>query len=694
MNNKYVLFIIDKLALEKLPRNAKRLLMLITDLIIMPLALWSAFSLRLGTVTPDVSHFWWMFPLAPLLSIPLFIKLGLYHAIVRFMGTHAMYAVLKGVTLSTLLLATIVLLSGVKGVPRSVFLIYWGVAVLYIGGSRFLMRSYFYALTRPKKTHNIYAIYGAGSSGIQLSNALRHSHEAIPVAFFDDDKSLHGSVIHGIKVYAPQVLPKLIEEYGISQILLAMPSVSRVRRRAIVEELEPLPVYVRTIPALVDLVSGNAKVNELHEVDIEDLLGRDPVEPNEELLNQSIRNKNVLVTGAGGSIGSELCRQIYRLQPKQLILLEISEYALYAIERELKNTKENEYKDIDVVPLLGNVQNIKDLQYILQLYNVDTIYHAAAYKHVPLVEHNIIEGINNNIYGTLNTALAALDAGVETFVLISTDKAVRPTNIMGASKRFAEIILQALASYKKTANLSNDLINSTAINKLTDKPKNTKTQFCMVRFGNVLGSSGSVVPLFREQIHNGGPVTVTHPDIIRYFMTIPEAAQLVLQAGALGDNGDVFVLDMGEPVKIYELAKRMIHLSGLTVKDEYNPDGDIEIQVTGLRPGEKLYEELLIGDNVTGTQHPRIMRAEETYITYDKLKDILSELQQVINLHDVEGTINVLTANISGYTPESEIKDYLWSIRKTISSNPKYKKVNNIINLSNNSDEIEQEKNK
>ncbi len=681
MINKYILSFLDYLALEKLPRNAKRLLMLVADIVIMPLALWSAFALRLGTLTPDVSNFWWMFPLAPLLSIPLFIKLGLYHAVVRFMGTHAMYAVLKGVTLSTLLLATIVLLSGVIGVPRSVFFIYWGVAVLYIGGSRFLMRSYFYALTRPKKEQHIYAIYGAGSSGIQLSNAIRHSHEAIPVAFIDDDKSLQGSVIHGIKVYAPGMLPQLIEEYGISQILLAMPSVSRSRRRAIVEELEAFPVYVRTIPAMVDLVSGNAKVNELHEVDIEDLLGRDPVEPNTELLNQSIKNKCVLVTGAGGSIGSELCRQIYQLNPRQLILFEVSEYALYAIDRELKNSGEN---NVEVIPLLGNVQNYKELQYILQHYNVDTIYHAAAYKHVPLVEHNIIEGVNNNIFGTLNTALAAIQTGVETFVLISTDKAVRPTNIMGASKRFAEIILQAIASYNgDISEIYNDT-DITSSEYTFEKFDKKKTRICMVRFGNVLGSSGSVVPLFREQIHSGGPVTVTHQDIIRYFMTIPEAAQLVLQAGAMGDNGDVFVLDMGEPVKIYELAQRMIHLTGLTVKDEYNPDGDIEIKITGLRPGEKLYEELLIGDNVTGTQHPRILRAEETYIPFEKLKNILEELQEYIDLHDIKGIVENLINNISGYTPESEIKDYLWTLKETKSKKTSSNKNNNVVTLNKN----------
>ena len=663
----------NKLALEKLPRSAKRLLMLFADMIIMPLALWSAFSLRLGTLLPDVSLYWWMFPLAPLLSIPIFIRLGLYHAVVRFMGTHAMYAVLKGVTLSTLLLATIVLLSGVKGVPRSVFFIYWGVAVLYIGGSRFLMRSYFYALTRPKDTKNLYAIYGAGESGIQLYHALRYSQEAIPVAFIDDDKRLHGSLIHGIKVYPPSMLPNVIEEYGISEILLAMPSVSRARRRTIVESIESLPVHVRTIPSMVDLVSGNAEVNELREVEIEDLLGRDPVIPDEELLDSCIKNKNVMVTGAGGSIGSELCRQIVLLEPKCLILLEISEYALYMVNSELRKIIKNSECHVVIIPLLGNVQDQASLEKIINIYNVQTIYHAAAYKHVPLVEHNVLEATKNNIFGTLNAALAARNENVETFVLISTDKAVRPTNVMGATKRFAEMILQGLS-------------------RQTSSNQNTEnyTHFCMVRFGNVLGSSGSVVPLFREQIHNGGPVTVTHPDIIRYFMTIPEAAQLVIQAGSMGDKGEVFVLDMGDPVRIYELAKRMIHLSGLIEKNERNQDGDIEIQITGLRPGEKLYEELLIGKNATGTKHPRIMRADESYIPYHDLEHVLNELQDYIHNNDIINVLDILVKNIKGYTQEKEIKDLLWVEHQNIdikgSDNIKH---NNIINIKNNKREKE-----
>ena len=669
MKNKILSGLIEGRTLDRLPRSVKRLLMLSADIIMIPLALWSAFSLRLGTTTTDLTLFWWIFPLAPLLSIPIFIKLGLYHAVVRFMGAHAMYAVLKGVTLSTLLLATVVLLSGVQGVPRSVFIIYWGVAVLYIGGSRFLMRSYFYALTRPRNTENIYAIYGAGKSGIQLSNYLIHSADAIPVVFIDDNKSLQGSLIHGVKVFPSSMFPSLIEEFGISQVLLAMPSITRARRRAIVQKLEPLSVHVRTIPDMADIVSGSAKVNELREVEIEDLLGRDQVAPNTELLESCIKNKNILVTGAGGSIGSELCRQIIKLQPQCLILFEMSEYALYKIEYELRPIVESWLNKTTIIPLLGTVQSREDLQYILRTYSVDTIYHAAAYKHVPLVEHNIIEGIRNNIFGTLNAALAALNENVETFVLISTDKAVRPTNIMGASKRFAELILQALAR-KQNEHIGNNI--------------NKKIQFCMVRFGNVLGSSGSVVPLFREQIKKGGPVTVTHPDIIRYFMTIPEAAQLVLQAGSMGKDGEVFVLDMGEPVKIFDLARRMIHLSGLTLKDEFNMDGDIEIKVTGLRPGEKLYEELLIGENATGTQHPRIMRAEESFIPYEDLHKIIVELESLIIENDVKRIIEILTETINEYTPETDIKDHLWINNQT--NNPLGSdnvKQHNVIELSN-----------
>lgn len=638
---------LNKLAnLHLLSRSSKRLIMLVADMIMLPVALWTAFALRLGELQPDVAAYWWIFLAAPLFSIPIFIRIGLYRAVVRFMGINAVFAIFKGVTISTLLLATVVLMTETKGVPRSVFLIYWGVAVIYIGGSRMLMRSYFQSLSLTNETKQNLIIYGAGSAGAQLASALLQGNEVKPVAFIDDNVSLRGSEIQGIKIFSSEELNVLIKKYKINQVLLAMPSISRSRRREIVDKLEPLPVHVRTIPGMVDLVSGNAKLNDLREVGLDDLLGRDPVLPDKELLTACIQQKNILVTGAGGSIGSELCRQIIFLKPKKLILYEISEYALYAIENELERIKAKYNLGIELIPLLGSVLDQQRLKHVLQIYDINTIYHAAAYKHVPLVEHNIVEGIKNNIFGTYHAAKAAVETHVDTFVLISTDKAVRPTNIMGASKRFAELILQGLSQMSENdSNISID---------------NKSTHFCMVRFGNVLGSSGSVVPLFQEQIHNGGPVTVTHPEIIRYFMTIPEAAQLVIQASAMGTKGEVFVLDMGEPVKILDLAKRMIHLSGLTIKDERNPDGDIEIIITGLRSGEKLYEELLIGDNATGTQHPRIMQAEETSIPFYKLTEIINQLENSIEQYDIENIIKILSNTVSGYVANKGISDYLW----------------------------------
>jgi len=620
--------------------------MLVADMVMLPVALWTAFALRLGELQPDVAAYWWIFLAAPLFSIPIFIRIGLYRAVVRFMGINAVFAIFKGVTISTLLLATVVLMTETKGVPRSVFLIYWGVAVIYIGGSRMLMRSYFQSLSLTNEAKQNLIIYGAGSAGAQLASALLQGNEVNPVAFIDDNLSLRGSEIQGIKIFSSEELNELIKKYNINQVLLAMPSISRSRRREIVDTLEPLPVHVRTIPGMVDLVSGNAELNELREVGLDDLLGRDPVLPNKELLTACIQQKNILVTGAGGSIGSELCRQIVLLKPKKLVLYEISEYALYAIENELERIKAKYNLGVELIPLLGSVLDQQRLKHVLQIYDINTIYHAAAYKHVPLVEHNIVEGIKNNIFGTYHAARAAVETHVDTFVLISTDKAVRPTNIMGASKRFAELILQGLSQISENdSNISID---------------NKSTHFCMVRFGNVLGSSGSVVPLFQKQIHNGGPVTVTHPEIIRYFMTIPEAAQLVIQASAMGTKGEVFVLDMGEPVKILDLAKRMIHLSGLIIKDERHPDGDIEIKITGLRSGEKLYEELLIGDNATGTQHPRIMQAEETSIPFYKLTEIINQLENSIEQYDIENIIKILSNTVSGYVANNEIRDYLW----------------------------------
>ncbi len=629
---------------KELSTHLKQLILITADLIWLPLALWLAIALRWGDLpyTTELKDLL-VYAFSASLSIIVFLRLGLYRAVVRFMGTEAIIAVVKGISISALIVGTMVFFTRAENIPRSIPFIYWGIALFFVGGSRFAIWLYYQSIL--KKDNEKVAIYGAGDAGRQSLNALRQSGEYEAMAFIDDDREIKGRVINGVQVYRPHHLDSLIEKKGISQVLLAMPSVSAHQKRNIIAKLEVLPVHVKTIPVLADIVSGKAKIEELREVDIEDLLGRDAVAPDHQLFEQCIKNKVVMVTGAGGSIGSELCRQIIKHQPRQLILLEISEYALYSIEQELKKAlsklKLSADVDIQLTALLGSVQDKKRLQSIFTVYGVQTIYHAAAYKHVPIVEENIVEGIRNNIFGTLRAAEAALAAEVETFVLISTDKAVRPTNVMGTTKRFAEQVLQALAV------------------------ESEKTRFCMVRFGNVLGSSGSVVPLFNRQIKQGGPVTVTHVNIIRYFMTIPEAAQLVLQAGSLGASnergGDVFVLDMGEPVKIADLAKKMIHLSGYEVKDDNNPQGDIEITYTGLRPGEKLYEELLIGDNVADTQHPRIMRAEEKFMAMPVLEEKLRLLDEACNDFNVCWVREILLDSETGYVPDKEQSvDLLW----------------------------------
>jgi len=624
-----------------LPRGIKRLIMVVADAVMIPFALWSAFYLRLGVPFSDRLLGGWVFLTLPLVTIPILAHLGLYRAVVRFMGGQAAMAVLKGVTLSTLILATMVVLSGKTGVPRSISIIYWGVALLYIGGSRYLMYAYFYTLHTSRNTSKKVLIYGAGASGIQLVKALKSGHDCIPVAFLDDDQKKHNSIIHGLKVYSPRKMSGLMEKLDFQDVLLAMPSLSRADRRAIIEQLENLPVHVMTIPGMQDLISGKAGIDDIREVAIEELLGRDVIQPNKALLDACIRDKVVLVTGAGGSIGSELCRQALDLQPKQLLLMEISEYHLYKIDRELREISADSDATTSIIPLLGSVADRKRLEGIFKAFQIDTVYHAAAYKHVPMVEHNPQVGILNNTFGTLRTAEAARRAEVEHFILVSTDKAVNPTNVMGASKRMAEMILQAM--------------NATGV----------KTIFSMVRFGNVLGSSGSVVPLFREQIREGGPVTVTHSEITRYFMTIKEAVQLVIQAGAMAEGGEVFVLDMGDPVKILDLAKHMIRLSGLEVRDEENPDGDIEIEFIGLRPGEKLYEELLIGNNVTGTDHPKIMRAEEEMLPWDDISIWLDKVRQAMEVSDLPTIRTLLRQAAKGYIPHEVIEDHTWNASLT-----------------------------
>ncbi|NVJ60875.1 MAG: polysaccharide biosynthesis protein [Gammaproteobacteria bacterium] len=570
--------------------------------------------------------------LTAVLSIVAFVKLGFYRAILRYIGTTTVSVLLIGVSISAFIFSSLHLLVNDKFVLTQT-MFYWSFLTLSIGGSRLALKAY---IQQMNKGVSRVAIYGVGAAGRQLASALGHGDKYKPVAFFDDDSSLHGAEVDGLKVFASEIAEDIIAKYRLSHVFLAMPSVAPSRKNEILRMLEPFPVRIKTIAGMEDIVSGKVKIEELKDLDIEDLLGRDAVTPDSDLLSSCITNKTVMVTGAGGSIGSELCRQIVILKPKTLLLYELSEFGLYAIERELKAFIADQKLNTNLIPLLGSVQHRKRLTRCMQYFGVNTVYHAAAYKHVPIVEHNVIEGIRNNVFGTYHAARAASDAKVDKFVLISTDKAVRPTNIMGASKRLAELLLQALSE------------------------KTSDTIFTMVRFGNVLGSSGSVVPLFREQIKRGGPVTVTHPDITRYFMTIPEAAQLVIQAGAMGQGGDVFVLDMGEPVKIASLAERMIHLMGRTVKSQNNESRDIEIQYSGLRPGEKLFEELLIGENVEGTEHPRIMRAREEFLSWPETKKALDLLDDLCESMDCDGIVQLLLRLPTGYNPQHAVCDLLW----------------------------------
>ncbi|MCF7965042.1 MAG: polysaccharide biosynthesis protein [Methylobacter tundripaludum] len=632
-----------------LARQKKAFILISADVFFAMFALWAAFSLRWGELYIPKDDEWYLFAAAPVIAVPIFVKLGLYRAIIRYIEVRALWTIIQATTLYALFFAFVLYESGIKGVPRTVLPLNWLNMMLLVGGSRFFARWWLgevylnLGVGRGAKNHskkNV-VIYGAGNAGVQLASALGYGREFRPVAFIDDDELLHKQKVNGLRIYPLSSLRYLIEKYQVSDVLLAMPSANRARKSEIIRLLEPFAVHVMSMPGLSEIAQGKVTVDALQEVDIADLLGRDAVAPDQSLLHANIAGKVVMVTGAGGSIGSELCRQIILLQPESLILFEISEFALYAIEKELQHllTKAKNDKEIKLIPALGSVVNAKRCEKICKTFKVRTIYHAAAYKHVPMVERNPGEAVWNNIFGTLHAATAAIKTEVETFVLISTDKAVRPTNTMGATKRFAELILQALSF---------------------NQANNTNTRFTMVRFGNVLGSSGSVVPLFKEQIARGGPVTVTDERIIRYFMTIPEAAQLVIQAGAMGQGGDVFVLDMGEPIRIVDLAKRMIHLSGLEIKDAEHPGGDIEISYTGLRPGEKLYEELLIGDNVSKTGHERIMRAQEQVIPWTELEKMLAVLEQATQDDDFERVRAVLADAVTGFVPQCEIEDLLW----------------------------------
>lgn len=628
-----------------LPRPAKRFVALSVDLGLCVLTVWLAYYLRLGEFVTLDGLALWAVGASMGMAIPIFAISGLYRAIFRYSGWPALLAVARAVSIYGLLYASIFTAIGVAGVPRTVGIIQPMLLLLFVGASRALARvwlgehyqSILKHASRPKVL-----IYGAGTTGRQLAAAMNNSHEMQVAGFLDDDDRLHGQVLNGQPIYNLNDLNNLVTTLNISNVLLAMPKLSRRRRNEILSQIRVAHVAVRTLPSVTDLAQGKVNISDLRELDIDDLLGREPVAPNQHLLAKNIASKVVLVTGAGGSIGSELCRQILAVHPTKLLLIEQNEFALYAIHQEL----EEKFAGLDcdvapvLVPLLASVQDYDRMREVMATWRPETVYHAAAYKHVPLVEHNPAAGIKNNVLGTLRTAQAAAINGVSDFVLVSTDKAVRPTNIMGASKRLAEMALQALAANQPESRSS--------------------TKFSMVRFGNVLGSSGSVVPKFRQQIRNGGPITLTHPEVVRYFMTIPEAAQLVIQAGAMAEGGDVFVLDMGQPVKIIDLARRMVELSGLTIKDEEHPEGDVEIAITGLRPGEKLYEELLIGHNPETTTHVRIVKAHEEFIPWAEFEAELSALERALSHNDVAMIRSIMQKLVSGYIPSDNIVDWVY----------------------------------
>jgi FlaA1/EpsC-like NDP-sugar epimerase len=659
-----------------LPRSVKRILVIGTDVFLCLLSVWLSFYLRLGSFVPLSGLIIVVVLVSVSLAVPIFNASGLYRAIYRYSGLSAMVSVGQAILLYAVAFSAVFTFWVVEGVPRTIGFIQPMLLMLLVGASRAGARVWLGGVYQQQiRGSNLRQalIYGAGEAGRQLASAMTTSREIRVVGFLDDDDRLHGNLLNGLPVYRPTEFGEVHRELRITDVLLALPNVARQRRNEIIDGLKPYKVAVRTVPGLGDLATGKVSLSDIRDLDIDDLLGREPVMPNEMLIKNNTHGKTVLVTGAGGSIGSELCRQIVKAMPKRLVLVEMCEFALYKIHQELQAAVLNgdsqsqnyirsksgyvkedvdgdgsEAKQIEILPLLGSVCDEVRMETIMATWYPDTVYHAAAYKHVPMVEHNPSEAVRNNIWGTLVCAQAAMRNGVPKFVLISTDKAVRPTNVMGATKRLAEMILQALAE----------------VDPILMFGVSARTKFSMVRFGNVLGSSGSVVPMFREQVKKGGPITITHGDITRYFMTIPEAAQLVIQAGAMGQGGDVFVLDMGQPVKIIDLARRVVEMSGLTVRDEMHPAGDIELIVTGLRPGEKLYEELLIGDNPEPTQHQRIMRANEQHLTWEYLDKDLNILWDAAKKNDILQIRKILEKLVVGYQPSIEVVDWVYMSRQ------------------------------
>ncbi len=616
------------------PRSTKRAVVIGVDIVLALTATWLAYSLRLETLHWPVGVEWWAYLLAPIIAIPIFVRFGLYRAIFRYTGLDALMAISWAIGLYGAVFLGVLLLQVWPAIPRSLGILQPIIFLLLVSTSRALARFWLAGvsgLVRPIHQARL-LIYGAGVVGVQTASAMAMARQFILLGFVDDDEAKVGRTINGIPVFSPAQVPAMVTKLAVTDILLAIPSASRDRRNKIIHSMRALPVHTRTLPSLSDLASGRVTVRDFRELDVEDLLGREPVPPQTALVASLLRGRTIMVTGAGGSIGSELCRQILQERPSRLLMLDHSEYGLYTLHRELEALCAAKYPEVEIVPLLASVVNRARLDWICTTYRPSTVYHAAAYKHVPMVECNPSEGIINNVFGTLNMAQAARDAQVDSFVLVSTDKAVRPTNLMGASKRMAELVLQTLASQSAPE----------------------ATTFSMVRFGNVLGSSGSVVPLFRDQLSRGGPLTITDAEVTRYFMTIPEAVQLVLQAAAMAEGGEVFVLEMGEPVKIIDLARRLVELSGLQVRDAQNPDGDIEFTFIGLRPGEKLYEELLIGDNPSKTSHPRVMKAHEEFMGWPELMAQLKLLEQAAIANDEAAIRAVLRTCVSGFCEDAQ----------------------------------------